>query len=71
MRVMTIPNTLNGKTGLICFEVGTPSDFEVLTLEKVVQKSGAKRVLYDNAFKAATTLVHSHPEPTIFEVGDE
>ena len=71
MRVMTIPNTLNGKTGLICFEVGTPSDFEVLSLEKVVQKSGAKRFFYDSAFKTATTLVHSHPEPTIFEVGDE
>ena len=71
MRVMTLPNSLNGKTGLICFEVGTTSDFEALTLEKVVQKSGAKRFFYNRSFKTATGLVYSHPEPAVFEVGDE
>ena len=68
---MTIPNTLNGKTGLICFEVSGLAEFEGLTLEKVVQKSDAKRFFYESAFKTATDLVHSHPEPTVFEVGDE
>jgi hypothetical protein len=68
---MTLPNTLNGKTGLICFEVGGPAEFEALTLEKVVQKSDGKRFFYDNGFKTATDLVHSHPEPAVFEVGDE
>ncbi len=71
MRVMTIPNTLNGKTGLVCFEVGGPADFEELSLEKVVQKSEAKRFFYDGAFKTAMSLVYSQPEPTVFEVGDE
>jgi DNA primase catalytic subunit len=71
MRIMTLPNTLNGKTGLVCFEVGSPEDFEALTLETVVQKSEARRYFYDSAFKTATTLFHSHPEPAIFEVGDE
>lgn len=71
MRVMTIPNTLKGSTGLVCFEVGSPAEFEGLTLEKVVRKSGATRFFYDSAFKTATDLVHSHLEPTIFQVGDE
>lgn len=71
MRIMTLPNTLNGNTGLVCFEVESPSDFEVLTMEKVVQKSEARRYFYDSAFKTATTLYHSHPEPPVFEVGDE
>ena len=71
LRVMTVPNTLNGNSGLVCFDVGTPSDFEAITLEKVVQKSGAKKFFYDSAFKTANVLVHSHPEPAVFEVGDE
>jgi len=62
MRVLTIPNTLNGKTGLICFDVGTPRDFENLTLEKLVRKSDARRYFYDNGFKTGTELIHSHPE---------
>ena len=71
MRVMTVPDTLNGKTGLVCFDVGTPSDFEAITMEKVVQKSEAKRFFYDSAFKTATNLIYSHLEPAVFEVGDE
>ncbi len=71
LRIMTVPNTLNGKTGLVCFDVGTPSDFEALTLEKVVQSSDARKFFYDNGFRTATDLVHSHPEPATFEVGDE
>jgi predicted AAA+ superfamily ATPase len=62
MRVLTIPNTLNGKSGLICFDVGTPRDFENLTLEKLVRKSDARRYFYDNGFKTGTELIHSHPE---------
>jgi hypothetical protein len=67
---MTIPGTLNGKTGLACFEVGSPSDFEALTMERMVRESDAKRFFY-NGFQSGTELYHSHPEPTIFEVGDE
>lgn len=44
---------------------------QALTLEKVVQSSDAKRFFYDNGFRIATDLVHSHPEPAVFEVGDE
>ncbi|MGD0978213.1 MAG: hypothetical protein ABR962_03630 [Candidatus Bathyarchaeia archaeon] len=28
MRVVTVPNTVNGKTGLICTFIGSPRDLE-------------------------------------------
>jgi len=63
MRVMTVPGSLNGRTGKICFLVGDPPDFERLTLEEVITKSDSRKYLYNNGFQAASSLVHSHPEP--------
>jgi len=63
MRVMTVPGSLNGRTGKICFLVGDPHDFERLTLEEVTNKSDSRKYLYNNGFQAASSLVHSHPEP--------
>ncbi len=41
MRVVTVPNTLNGKTGLICRFIGTPKDLELLTIPELLDMSKA------------------------------
>jgi DNA primase catalytic subunit len=62
MRVMTVPGSLNGKTGKICFYVGGPNEFDKLTLEGVVLKSDSQRYLYNSGFQSANSFLHSHPE---------
>ena len=39
MRVVTVPNTLDGKTGLICTSIGNRKDLEKLTISELVDKS--------------------------------
>jgi DNA primase catalytic subunit len=39
MRVVTVPNTINGKTGLICSYLGNTKDFERLIIEQILDKS--------------------------------
>ena len=41
MRVVTVPNTVNGKTGLVCRFIGTPKDLELLTIPEVLDMSKA------------------------------
>jgi DNA primase catalytic subunit len=49
MRVVTVPNTINGKTGLICRFIGSPKDLEKLTITQVIGMS--------------KTFLQSCPEP--------
>jgi hypothetical protein len=49
MRVVTVPNTINGKTGLVCRFIGTPKDLQLFTIDEVLDMS--------KAFP-----VHSYPE---------
>lgn len=63
MRVMTVPGSLNGETGLVCFDVGGHQEFEGITLEEVVARSDAKRFLYNNGFRVLSDL-YTHPEAT-------
>jgi hypothetical protein len=49
MRVVTVPNTINGKTGLVCRFIGTPKDLELLTISELLERS-------------KTFPVHSYPE---------
>jgi hypothetical protein len=49
MRVVTVPNTINGKTGLVCRYLGTPKDLENLTIQEILEMS--------------KTFPHSYPEP--------
>ena len=49
MRVVTVPNTINGKTGLVCRFMGTPKDLEKLTVPIIVEMS--------------KTFVQGYPEP--------
>jgi hypothetical protein len=39
MRVVTVPNTVNGKTGLVCRFVGTPTDLEHLSIPEILELS--------------------------------
>jgi hypothetical protein len=39
MRVVTVPNTVNGKTGLICTFIGSPRDLERLTISELLDLS--------------------------------
>lgn len=64
MRVMTVPGSLNAKTGLVCFKVGGPTEFESLTMKELVVKSDARKHLYRDGFHTASELVHAHPEPS-------
>lgn len=41
MRVVTVPNTINGKTGLVCRFIGTPKDLELLTISELLEMSKA------------------------------
>jgi len=39
MRVVTVPNTLNGKTGLICRFIGSPKNLETLSIPEILELS--------------------------------
>jgi hypothetical protein len=39
MRVVTVPNTVNGKTGLVCRFIGTPIDLERLSIPEILEMS--------------------------------
>jgi DNA primase catalytic subunit len=49
MRVATVPNTINGKTGLVCRFIGSPKDLENLTISEIIGMS--------------KTFLQSYPEP--------
>jgi len=49
MRVVTVPNTINGKTGLVCRFIGTPKDLELLNISELLDISKA--------------FPHGYPEP--------
>jgi len=39
MRVVTVPNTINGKTGLVCSFIGGEKDLERLTIPELLERS--------------------------------
>jgi hypothetical protein len=49
MRVVTVPNTINGKTGLICRFIGSHKNLENLTITEILEMS--------------KTFLQSCPEP--------
>jgi DNA primase catalytic subunit len=57
MRVVTVPNTVNGKTGLICTFIGSPRDLERLTISEVLDK--------------CKTFFHGYPETLESSVSNE
>lgn len=57
MRVVTVPNTVNGKTGLICTFIGSPRDLDRLTISEVLEKS--------------KTFPHGYPETLESSVSNE
>jgi hypothetical protein len=39
MRIVTVPNTLNGETGLVCLYIGDGKDLEKLAVADLVEKA--------------------------------
>jgi hypothetical protein len=39
MRIVTVPNTVNGKTGLVCSYIGDSKDLERLTILELLERS--------------------------------
>ncbi len=39
MRVVRVPNTMNGKTGLVCSYIGTVRDLENMTIPEILEVS--------------------------------
>jgi hypothetical protein len=57
MRVVTVPNTVNGKTGLVCTFIGSPRDLKRLTVSEVLDLS--------------KTFPHGYPETLESSVSNE
>lgn len=43
LRIITVPDSLNGETGLICTLLGSPFDFRELTIPEIVEMAGSAR----------------------------
>jgi hypothetical protein len=54
MRVITVPESLNGESGLICSYLGDPKEFTRMSVEDIVKKArGLKHVTTGNAWTVA------------------
>jgi hypothetical protein len=53
LRVMSIPNTLNLDTGLVCLHVGRSWVLEHLDMRKLVEKASPLRHIYSEPFPAS------------------
>jgi len=62
MRMITFPESLNARTGLICTYLGTPSDFVRKPVTEILRESRALRYFHDAEFQC---LSRSHPEPLL------
>jgi hypothetical protein len=62
LRVVTFPESLNGRTGLICSYLGGPKDFENTSISDVLWRSKASMYFYGTGWETMTRL-HAHPEP--------
>jgi len=55
MRVITVPGSLNGESGLICSYLGGPREFTKMSVEDIIKKArGLKHVTTGNAWTVAT-----------------
>ena len=64
MRVISLPESLNARTGLICRYIGGPREFEELHLTNLVRESSANRFFYSNKF-SFMNQIEAHPEPHV------
>ena len=51
MRVITVPNTLNLDTGLICLHIGTPNDLENTSISSMLEKAAPTRYIWETECK--------------------
>jgi hypothetical protein len=60
MRVITVPNTLNGESGLVCLPVGNRRSLENLDIHTLLAKADPYRRLPD--FMSIPEFVQAQPE---------
>ena len=46
MRVITVPSTLNGESGLVCTYIGDRKDLELQTVENIIANAKPIQELY-------------------------
>jgi len=63
MRVITVPESLNGETGLICSHLGNRRDFEKLSISDILWKSRATSLFFNVEWDRLVS--HAHPEPLV------
>jgi DNA primase catalytic subunit len=61
MRVVTVPGTLNAKTGLVCSYLGNRKDFEKLTITQILEKSKSFAKYHRTRYSYPETLKHCFP----------
>lgn len=60
MRIITVPNSLNAESGLVCSYIGDRKDLESITTYKIIEYSDP------------SLLIYGYPEPAILDTaGDE
>lgn len=73
MRVITMPESLNGATGLVCAYLGEMREFRTLKINNILaQARKAKHILHETSWKTGNEIpiprfnrlwIDSHPEP--------
>jgi hypothetical protein len=51
MRVITVPNTLNLDTGLICLHIGYPKNLESTSIPSMLEQAAPTRYIWDTGFQ--------------------
>ncbi|MCW4040126.1 MAG: hypothetical protein NWE83_05165 [Candidatus Bathyarchaeota archaeon] len=51
MRVITVPNTLNLDTGLICLHIGSPNDLDHTNILSMLEHAVPTRFIWDTGFQ--------------------
>jgi len=61
MRIISLPNSLNGESGLVCTPIGDRRVLERLTIDEIIRL--ANPYSYDLLGQSALDLYKAHPEP--------
>jgi hypothetical protein len=65
MRVITVPESLNGETGLVCSYLGSPVDFADLKVSEVLVEARGAKWLTNGVDFVPMNELHAHPEPLL------
>ena len=62
MRVITVPGSLNGDTGLVCSILGSRKEFERLSISEILWKARARQYFFNTEWDSM--ISNAHPEPS-------